>query len=259
MQRGKGEAMAGETEDRVRRLRELRDGGAISDEDYRRMVLDLVDSGEDEAEPKAEGAGETVGIPSPEQTQAAPMQSDHVEEPPAKPASGLEEPAGRPPKPTTTSPATEAPKTSQSTPAPRANKTRIIVAAVVLGLLALTFYGFYSGDIAFKPSDISQKYWDAGRKARTIGKQYLDGNMTADEANLELAEFTFYFSPEDEVGDPDMSDSEELNDENVASAIGDLDNAIEQKGYVDDTGVASSDTAVRDALHDLDKALQGRV
>lgn len=252
--RGKGEAMAGETEDRVRRLRELRDGGAISDEDYRKMVLDLLDGG-DTGE---KGVGEKGGAPSPEPAQASPTQSDHVEEAPAKPASGLEESAGRPPKPTATEPVTDVLDTAQPTPAPKASKTPIIVTAVVLGLLALFFYGLYSGDIAFKPNDISQEYWDAGRKARSIGKQYLDGKITAEDAGVELAGCYPPTSPEEAASDSETSGSE-WNNENIEDAIRELDNAIDQKSRIDDTGVASSDTAVREALKDLDKALRGEV
>lgn len=248
--------MAGETEDRVRRLRELRDGGAISDEDYRKMVLDLLDGDEGDAQEKAEGAAETGGTPSPEPAEASPTQPDHVEKAPAKPVSGLEEPAGRPPKPTATSPVTDVPETVQPAPAPKANKTRIIVAAVVLGLLALFFYGLYSGDIAFKPDDVSQEYWNAGRKARSIGRQYVDGKITAEDAGVELAGCYPHTSPEEAASDSEASGSE-WNNENIEDAIRELDNAIEQKSYIDDTGVASSDTAVREALKDLDKALRG--
>lgn len=238
--------MAGETEDRVRRLRELRDGGAISDEDYRRMVLDLVDGSEGDTKGKAEGVGETGGTPSPEPVEAAPEQ----------PATKPEAPTGRPPVPSASAPVADAPKAAEPTPAPKASKTPIIVTAVVLGLLALFFYGLYSGDIAFKPSDISQEYWDAGRKARSIGRQYVDGKITAEDAGVELAGCYPHTSPEEAASDSETSGSE-WNNENIEDAIRELDNAIEQKSYIDDTGVASSDTAVREALKDLDKALRG--
>lgn len=251
--------MAGETEDRVRRLRELRDGGAISDEDYRKMVLDLLDGDEGDAQEKVEGAAETGGTPSPEPVEASPTQPDHVEKAPAKPVSGLEEPAGRPPKPTATSPVTDVPETVQPAPAPKANKTRIIVAAVVIAVVALVLLALAGGGMASKPSDVSQEYWNAGRKARSIGQDYLDGKTTADDATLDLYGCSISYDPEDVVDDPDMDSLEKLNDERIAQRIDKLTYAIEQKARVDETGAASSDAGVKDALKELDKALQGEI
>lgn len=255
---GKREAMVGGTEDRVRRLRELRDGGAISEEDYRKMVLDLLDDGDTEEK----GVGEKGGSPSPEPDvpvtgQTAPKSEPAVptsEQPAPKP----KEPAGRPPKPAASAPVADAPKATEPTLAPKGSKTPIIVTAVVLCLLALFFYGLYSGDIAFKPEDVSQEYWNAGRKARSIGRQYVDGKITAEDAGIELAGCYPHTSPGEAASDSEASGSE-WNNENIEDAIRELDNAIEQKSYIDDTGVASSDTAVREALKDLDKALRGEV
>lgn len=270
MQRGKGEAMAGETEDRVRRLRELRDGGAISDEDYRKMVLDLLDGDEGNAQGKAEGAAETDDAPSPEPVASAPEQTapkpvaSAPEQPAAKPepavpssgqpATKPEEPAGRPPKPAASVPTADAPKAK-----PRPKKKALVAAvAAAVVVLAVVAYGFLSGDIAFKPADVSQEYWDAGREARAIGKDYLSGKISAEDAHRELCKCRPSDNPNFEVADPSkMSNKEEENDMGIAEAVRHLTFAINQEYAPVATTGDKRVITVREALHELDKALQG--
>jgi hypothetical protein len=259
------------TDDKAKRLRELRDKGAISDEDYRRMVLDLVDTEVDRPtiadEPSA--APSSAPIP-PEGATIQPVGGKatgggredacpEVQEAPNHEESGHEvapqehvesEPKPKAPSAPDAQDAEEGhagtSKAGRSARFAKRRKILIAIAAAAVIALAAVAYGFYSGDIAFKPDSVSQEYWDDGRRARAIGKDYLSGSITADEATVKLMGCI-----------PASGSDEETDDTFVASAIEQLYSAIDQKGRADKRGAVSSDDGVKDTLQELDRALRG--
>lgn len=269
--------MQGSLDGKARRLRELRDEGAISDEDYRRMVLDLVDAEGDSSavSPEHMPAEKPLPAPSPgkppekgEPPEPTPM--DKVPEPPKPMRDGMSsedavpdgatgpEPEGSPLPDTQDGEAEheESAKVGRLGRLTKRGKVLIAVAAVALVALAAVGYGFWTGDIAFKPNDISQEYWDAGRRARAVGRDYLGGKVTAQEAKAELEKVSVSDEPWNVTGNPALPLKEVLNDQFIYRAINELKGAIDRSARAERLDQSASDDRVRDAMHSLEQALR---
>lgn len=261
---------------KARRLRELRDDGAISDEDYRSMVLDLVDAEGDRpvTSPEPVTAKEAAPAPSPVEPQGKgespePSPMANVPEPPKAHAGGVSsedavpDGATGPESEGSSLPDTqggeakneESAKVGRLGRLTKRGKALIAVVAVALVALAAVGYGFWTGDIALKPNDISQEYWDAGRRARAIGRDYLGGKVTAQEAKAELEKVSVSDEPWNATGNPALPLKEVLNDQYVYRAINELKGSIDRSARTERLNQSVSDDRVRDAMHSLEQAL----
>lgn len=258
-------------------LRELRDDGAISDEDYRRMVLDLVDAegGHSVASPKPAAVKEPApSSDKPSEKEEPPKTSSEVNVPEHSESTrgdvlseslapiGSTESESKPDASSlfgVQDAETGHEYTSQTRRLTRFAKRRkaiIAVAAAALVVFVAVVYGFWTGDIAFKSNDISQEYWDAGREARAIGKDYLNGKVTAKEAKEELGEISVSDEPWNATGNPALPLKEVLNDQFIYRTINGLKGAIDCSAHAESLGQSVSNDRVRDAMNGLEQALR---
>jgi hypothetical protein len=127
--------------------------------------------------------------------------------------------------------------------------------AALVGLVAVA-NGFWTGDIAFKSNAINQEYWDAGREARAIGKDYLNGKVTAKETKEELGEISVSDEPWNATGNPALPLKEVLNDQFIYRTINGLKGAIDCSAHAESLGQSVSNDRVRDAMNGLEQALR---